>query len=131
MIADANPTDSERVLIDHVLTMIKERLDRATEISAAQLRDDKFTRARFADMANQLDLAYVTIQKLNDKLNALAADPPPVEVAHVLSSTGGPQPVRLDLGGKAHTFLVPALGMEDPIDQARWWRRIKEQYGGA
>lgn len=131
MIAETNPDDPEQVLINHVLTTIKERVDQAKEISAAQFRNDKFTQARFADMAAQLDLAHVTIQKLTDKLNALASDPPPVEVAHVLSSTGEPQPVRLDLGGTPHTFLVPALGMEDPLDQARWWRRIKEQYGGA
>lgn len=131
LIADTSPDNPEQVLIHHVLTTIKERVNRAKALSAAQHRDDTFTQARFADMSAQLELAYATIQKLSDKLHALTADPPPIEVVHVLSSTGGPRPVQLNLGGTPHTFLVPALGMEDPIDQARWWRRIKEQYGGA
>lgn len=132
LIAGGRNDDPERVLIQHVLAVIADRTGTTKEISDVQLRDEAFTKQRFADMAADLDLAYATIQKLKDTIHALTADPPPTVVAHILASrNGGQRPVRLAFGGELHTFLVPALGMEDPIDQARWWRRIKEQYGGA
>lgn len=132
LIAAGRNDDPEEVLIQHVLAVIAARIGTAEEVHEAQLRDEAFVKQRFADMAADLELAYATIQKLTDTLNALTADPPPTEVAHVLAShKGGSRPVRLNLGGELHTFLVPALGMENPIDQARWWRQITEQYGGA
>lgn len=124
MIADSD--DPERVLIQHVLTTIRDR------INPAQPSDHAFTQERFAEMAEQLDLAYTTIKVLSDKLHALTADHPPAEVTDALRSHGrGARPVRLTLGGELHTFLVPALGREDPIEEARWWRRITDEYGGA
>jgi hypothetical protein len=132
LIAAGRNDDPEKVLIQRVLAVIAARTGTAEEVHDAQLRDEAFVKQRYADMAADLELAYATIQKLTDMLNALTADPPPTEVAYVLAShRGGSRPVRLNLGGELHTFLVPALGIEDPISQARWWRRFKEQYGGA
>jgi hypothetical protein len=132
VIADKNHDDPVNVLIQRVLSTIEERVNLAKKINADQIRDEAFVRQRFEEMAADLELAYATIKKLKDTLHALTADPPPPEIVHALRSRSGKaQPVRITLGGKVHTFLVPSWGREDPIAEARLWQRITDQYGGA
>lgn len=132
LIADKHSDDRERDLINHVLVTVGERLAIAKQLSAAQLRDDKFNQQRFADMADQLELAYKTIQQLSDMVETLTAELPPAEVIRALRSRGDKMnTVSVDLHGKVHTFLVPSLGTENPADWVRWWLRFTERYGDA
>lgn len=95
-------------------------------------REQELIQRIIAEMAEELELAHRTIRRLNAVIEALLADAPPHEVAHALRSRGDhAQPVRMRVGGKTRTFLVPPLGLTDPIAQALWWRRFTEQYGGA
>lgn len=94
-------------------------------------REQELTQRVIAEMAEELELAHRTISRLNAIVEALLADTPPHEVAHALRSRGDrAQPVRMRVGGKTRTFLVPALG-DDPVAQALWWRRFTDRYGGA
>jgi hypothetical protein len=94
-------------------------------------REQELIQRIIAEMAEDLELARRTISRLNATIEALLSDSPPDEVAHALRSKGGrAQPIRMRVGGKARTFLVPALGMDDPVAQAMWWRRFTDQYGG-
>lgn len=97
-------------------------------------RDDKeqeLIQRVIAEMAEELELAHRTIRRLNSIIEALLSNTPPDEVADALRSRGGrAKPVRMRVGGKTRTFLVPHLGLTDPIAQALWWRRFTEQHGG-
>lgn len=131
MIAGEHNDDPEREAIQNILNTISERIEVAKQLSAAQLRDERFIQERFAEMAEDLEQAHSMIQRLTEMVRALTADSPPLEVSHALRSRGGnAQPVRMRVGGTIRTFLVPALGMDDPVAQANWWRRFMGQYGG-
>ncbi|MEU6709899.1 hypothetical protein ABZ897_00355 [Nonomuraea sp. NPDC046802] len=132
MIADRQSDERERELINHMLATIKERVEIAKRLSAAQAQDDQFTRERFDDMAAELELAYKMIKRLSRAVEAMAAELPPQEVIRALSSRSGKaHAVSATLNGKIHTFLVPSMGMDDPAEWMRWWKRFTERYGDA
>ncbi|MFI7642421.1 hypothetical protein [Nonomuraea sp. NPDC049400] len=131
VIANNHRNASEQERIQHILTTIEGRLDIASRAAAAQLRDETFTKQRFADMAADLDFAHDMIQYQQDIIYALLADPPPTVVVNAMRSPAGQwYPVRWRIGGRMRSFLVPSIGRADPIEEARWWRRLTEQYGG-
>ena len=131
MIADNHHNSAEQELIQRIRATIAERVTVAKTLSAAPLQDQAFNQARFAEMANDLALAHSTIVMLSDQLNAIL-NAPPDEVTNALRSTSGrPRAVRQEIGGILRTFLVPSFGRVDPVAEARWWRRITEQYGNA
>ncbi|WP_101791105.1 hypothetical protein [Nonomuraea indica] len=131
MIADRSHAGHEQELIAKVLATIEERLNLAKQVTAAQLRDEIFTKQRFSDMADDLKMAHDTIQYLNDFIAALLAPPPDKVVAAMRSKPGSLQPVSWRVGGKMRTFLVPGFGHPDVLREARWWRRMTNQYGEA
>ena len=131
MIENHRRDESEQERIQHILLTVKERLDIARRAATAQLRDETFTKQRFSDMAADLELAHDMIQHLQDTIYALLVEPPPtVVVAAMRSQAGQWHPVRWRIGGRMRSFLVPSFGRADPIAEARWWRRLNEQYGG-
>ncbi|MEV6035957.1 hypothetical protein AB0L65_32710 [Nonomuraea sp. NPDC052116] len=130
MIADTHSDDRERDLINHILATIEERMVIAKQLSTVHVHDDRFNQQRFADMANQLELAHKTIQRLSAMIETLTAELPPNEVIQALRSHSGKMhAVSVELRGKIHTFLVPSLGTENPVDWVRWWQRFTARYG--
>lgn len=121
----------EQQLITRVLAAIEERLEVAKRVTATQLRDETFTKQRFAEMAEDLQTAHEVIQQQSQTIRALLNPPPDVVVAALRARPGHLQPVRWRLGGKMRTFLVPGRGYADIIGEARWWERLNEQYGEA
>lgn len=131
MIADKRRDESEQERIQNILATIEERLDIARRAATAHLRDETFTRQRFADMAADLEFAHDMIQHLQNTIYALLTDPPPGAVVNAMRSRAGQwHPVRWRIGGRMRSFLVPSSGRADPIAEAQWWRRLNEQYGG-
>ncbi|TMS00109.1 hypothetical protein [Nonomuraea basaltis] len=131
MIAEKRRDESDQERIRSILATIKERLDIARRAATAQLRDETFTKQRFADMAADLEFSHDMIQHLQDTIYALLTDPPPTAVVNAMRSTAGQwHPVRWRIGGRMRSFLVPSVGRADPIAESQWWRRFTEQYGG-
>lgn len=131
MIVNNHRDEPGQERIQHILATIEERLNIATRVAAAQLRDETFTRQRFADMAADLELAHDIILHQQDIIYALLMDPPPAAVVTAMRSRAGDwHPVRWRIGGRMRSFLVPSFGRADPIAEARWWRQLTEQYGG-
>lgn len=116
--------------IQHILHTIEERLDIARRAATAQLRDETFTKQRFADLTAELDLAHDMIAYQQAMIDALLAAPPTAVVDAMRSPSGEWHPIRWRIGGRMRSFLVPSVGRADPIAEARWWRRLTEQYGG-
>ena len=69
MIADRSHNGHEQELIAKVLATIEERLNLAKQVTAAQLRDETFTKQRFSDMADDLLLAYYPEMKRAEEVN--------------------------------------------------------------
>lgn len=131
MITGKRRDDPEQERIQNILATIEERLDIARRAATAQLRDETFTKQRFADMAADLAFAHDMIQHLQDTIYALLTEPPPTAVVNAMRSRAGDwHPVRWRIGGRMRSFLVPSVGRADPIAEARWWRQFTEQYGG-
>jgi len=120
----------ERQLIAHVLAVIQERLAAARGLEPASFENGDFIRRRFDEMVKDLEVAYDTIANLTDQLYGSEESPVPIELRHALRSHGSElQAVHLTIGGVPRTFMVPPQGRDDPVAEARIWRRIQERYG--
>ncbi|MER6942554.1 hypothetical protein ABT294_00900 [Nonomuraea sp. NPDC000554] len=130
MTSPMNNGASEQKLIQHVLAVIEERLAAAKILSEASFHDPTFMQLRFNEVIGDLELAHDTIAELTDLLYGSEENPVPTELRHAMRSRGGKaQPVCLQLGGIQRTVLVPPHGEDDPIAEARLWRRLQERYG--
>lgn len=129
MITD-RPCETEQERIRHILATVENRLDIAKQVSAAHLRDEIFTKQRFADIAAELELAHDMIIYQQMMIDALLAAPPSVVVEAMRGPAGEWHPVRWRIGGRIRSFLVPSFGRADPIAEARWWQQFTERYGG-
>lgn len=126
----ARGTDTERHLINQVLATI-DRLRAAYEkTSDSDLLDAPFVRRRMAEMAEGLAASQEIIGHLTDLLYGSEDNPVPTELRHARRARGNQlQPVKLVIGGKVRTVLVPPVGEDDPIGEARMWRQLHKQYG--
>lgn len=128
----ARGTDKERHLINQVLGTI-DRLRAAWERTTDDdLANTTFTRRRMAEMADGLADAHHMIAHLTDLLYGSEQNPVPVALRHARRARSNRlQPVKLEIGGIVRTILVPPVGWDDLIGEARMWRQLTEQYGSS
>ncbi|TMR11074.1 hypothetical protein ETD86_37150 [Nonomuraea turkmeniaca] len=113
-----------------MLAVIRDRVTVTSGLDAASFRDADFMRRRLEEIVTDLQLAYDTIAELTDLLYGSEENPVPNELRHAMRSKGHSlRPVHLHIGGVHRTLMVPPQGRDDPIAQARLWRRIQERYG--
>lgn len=120
---------SERQLIQHVVSVIKQRLAAAQNPDTLPLQNPDFMSRRFAELHEQLDLANQTIAELTELLYGEAASTPAPLTEALRSHSDDLQPAHLYIDGKPHTFMIHPQGRDDPAAAMQLWRRIQRRRG--
>lgn len=123
-------TDSERQLINQVLSSIAEQRALYERISDTDFQNASFVKRRFAAMAAGLAVMQEKIGMLTDLLWGSEENPVPTALRHARRARSNQlQAVQLQLGGIVRTIVIEPTGEDDPIGEARMWRKLVERFG--
>lgn len=108
---------------------LQNEVEAARTLPSGSFHDPVFIRRRFEELVAELDAAQRVIARQLKQLQANDGPPAPPEVLNAMAAHGrGIRPVDVTIDGCRVTIGVPALGINDPAEANRRWRKLLQQY---
>jgi hypothetical protein len=129
-ITDHNDVDQNIHDLERTAAALHDEVAAARTLPEGAFHDPAFIRRRFERIVAELDAAQTVIARQLRQLQAHDGPPAPPEVLNALAARGhSVRPVDVTVNGRQLTIGVPALGITDPTEANRRWRKLLEKYG--